>query len=94
MEARLTALTRPSPTYKVVLVGARHGIDEWLPIEARESTEMVHQLPEHGRLLRDAKRIGVAVDEPEKIFDDRAGVGGLDANFLNILHSKRNLARE
>ena len=77
-----------------MLVGGRHGIDEWLPIETWESTEMVHQLPEDGRLLRDPKGVGVAVDQPEEVLDDRAGVGGLDANFLNVLYLKRNLARE
>jgi len=85
-------LTRPATEERII--SATHRTAECIPIEAFEGLEMLHQLSENWRTLRDENHDRFIADPPKDVLNERAEAICLDRHIANFGGGNRLLSAE
>jgi hypothetical protein len=83
-----------SPTQKIAIVGATHGLREGLPIKALQRTETIHERLENLMRVANANPHLASLENPKDILNERALVGCLHSNLVQFVYSHRNAPAE
>jgi hypothetical protein len=79
-----------SPTKEISIVSATLRLDERFPLKTLQRGKMVHKDPENGVRISNTKPCFSVLQNPKKILSERALVGGLHADLIELIYPNGN----